>query len=315
MKIKTDSKFYTVLAILLVIAFAPISASVFAQSVNDEGDDSQVETTKNEEFDEQKDLREQMRDEFKTLEEQMKEKRHQLNEEFRELRDQMKDELKNEELTDDERKELRKEMHEQLKELREQTKEKRNHLQEEFKQFKDDRFSEFNEMFPKHIRPDISDRPTIPDRDSNVKFTGETNGWTIIDGQAYSSSIVLTGNAYRASDGAWKITSDGKITIGDKIGTLDLTGHARGHNIVLQGTGELGGESVRLMLKGHYAPTNEDGVFAIAFTQAAFQNIDSGERIGMMQVGQIKIENLNSESIPETEPTTSNELAIPLDLA
>ncbi len=61
MKIKTDAKFYTVLAILLVIAFVPISSSVFAQSVNDEGDDNQVETTKNEEFDEQKDLREQMR--------------------------------------------------------------------------------------------------------------------------------------------------------------------------------------------------------------------------------------------------------------
>jgi len=68
----------------------------------------------------------------------------------------------------------------------------------------------------------------------------------------------------------------------------------------VQGNGILqNGEMVRLTLVGHYAPTTEDGVFAVAFTNGMFHNTNTGERLIMMQVGSIHVEPMVSAPTPE----------------
>ena len=88
----------------------------------------------------------------------------------------------------------------------------------------------------------------------------------------------------------WKVQTLGEIHVGDTYAELEMKGFARGINLVLNGSGELeNGEKVRLFLRGHFAPTPESGVFAIAFTQAGVHNINTGERIPLMHVGSVEV--------------------------
>ncbi|MGQ0376531.1 MAG: hypothetical protein ACT4OW_03380 [Nitrososphaerota archaeon] len=146
-----------------------------------------------------------------------------------------------------------------------------------------------------------------PDRAPDLSFKGQTSGWAVIGDLAHKSSISLSGQAFKAGERMWKISTTGDITIGDRKAELDLKGVATGHKIMLQGNGILqNGEEVRLTLVGHYAPTTEEEVFAIAFTNGMFHNINTGERLTMMQVGSIHVEPI--VSISTSEPSDKDEL-------
>jgi hypothetical protein len=107
----------------------------------------------------------------------------------------------------------------------------------------------------------------------------------------------------------WKISTIGNITIGDRKAELDLKGVATGHKIMLQGNGILqNGEEVRLTLVGHYAPTTEDGVFAVAFTNGVFHNTNTDERLTIMQVGSVHVEPIVSTPTPESSDKLEEEL-------
>jgi hypothetical protein len=130
---------------------------------------------------------------------------------------------------------------------------------------------------------------------------------TIIGDLAHKSSVSLSGHAFKAGERMWKISTTGDITIGDRKAELNLKGVATGHKIMLQGNGILqNGEEVRLTLVGHYAPTTEDGVFAVAFTNGMFHNTNTGERLTMMQVGSVHVEPI--VSTPTPEPSDEDEL-------
>jgi hypothetical protein len=134
-------------------------------------------------------------------------------------------------------------------------------------------------------------RTREPDREPDLSFRGETTGWTVVGDLAHKSSISLSGHAFKAGERMWKISTTGDITVGDRKAELDLKGIVTGHKIMLQGNGTLqNGEEVRLTLIGHYAPTTEDGVFAVAFTNGMFHNTNTGERLTMMQVGSVYVE-------------------------
>ncbi|MEX0656054.1 MAG: hypothetical protein WD154_00710 [Nitrosopumilaceae archaeon] len=112
--------------------------------------------------------------------------------------------------------------------------------------------------------------------------------------------VSLSGHVFKASERMWKISTSGDITIGDRKVELDLQGVVTGHKIMLQGNGMLqNGEEVRLTLAGHYAPTTEDGLFAVAFTHGIFHNTNTGERLTMMQVGSVHVEPIVSTPTPE----------------
>ena len=120
----------------------------------------------------------------------------------------------------------------------------------------------------------------------------------IIGGQAWDSEIVLKGSAYHVTDQMWKVQSTGDIYVADRHAELEMKGIARGNNLVLNGSGELeNGDKVRLFLRGHFAPTPESGIFAIAFTHAGVHNINTGERIPLMHVGSVEV-------FPNTEITS-----------
>ena len=134
-------------------------------------------------------------------------------------------------------------------------------------------------------------RTREPDREPDLSFRGETTGWTVVGDLAHKYSISLSGHAFKAGERMWKISTTGDITVGDRKAELDLKGIVTGHKIMLQGNGTLqNGEEVRLTLIGHYAPTTEDGVFAVAFTNGMFHNTNTGERLTMMQVGSVYVE-------------------------
>ena len=132
---------------------------------------------------------------------------------------------------------------------------------------------------------DTSDR-------AQVQFRGGTDGWAIIGGQAHTAEIGISGNAVRADNGVWKIKSEAEITVGDRHATLELKGKAVHGKIKLHGTGTLdSGESFRIILRGHYAPINdEQGAFVMAFNTAKIQFLENGLRMPLIQSGIVHVE-------------------------
>lgn len=131
---------------------------------------------------------------------------------------------------------------------------------------------------------------TLADRGADLTFRGHTDGWAIVGGKAFESSIEFGGDAHHVGGGNWKISSTGELTVGDRHAKLDLSGFARGNVIHLQGSGSLdNGDAFRIMLRGHFAPTDDRNVYAVAFTNANIQYMSSGLRVPLMQVGSVTI--------------------------
>ena len=143
-----------------------------------------------------------------------------------------------------------------------------------------------------------------PDRKDGVKFDGKTSGWAIIAGQAFPSNIELNGTAIHQNNGVWKVKSNAEISVGDRIDIpLELKGKAVNGKLRLHGTGVLdGGDTFRIILRGHYAPVHDSpGTFVLDFSTAKVQNMENGLRIPLLQHGLIDVE--------PVLPTLSNPIA------
>ena len=131
-----------------------------------------------------------------------------------------------------------------------------------------------------------------PDRQAEVKFDGKTSGWAIVAGQAFPSSITLDGKAVHQNNGVWKVKSTAEISVGDREDIeLDLKGKAVNGKLRLHGTGTLeGGDTFRIILRGHYAPVADSpGTFILDFSTAKVQNMENGLRIPLFQHGPITV--------------------------
>jgi len=138
---------------------------------------------------------------------------------------------------------------------------------------------------------DVSD--VSPDRQAEIQFWGTTEGWAIIAGQAYDSAIGLEGTAVHQGNGVWKVKSDAKISVEGRDATLELKGKAVNGKLRLHGTGTLvdGGDSFRIILRGHYAPIHDQpGEFVLDWSMAKIQNMENGFRIPLVQNGIIHVE-------------------------
>ena len=134
-----------------------------------------------------------------------------------------------------------------------------------------------------------------PDRQAEVKFDGKTSGWAIVAGQAFPSSIVLDGKAVHQNNGVWKVKSTAEISVGDRHDIpLELKGKAVNGKLRLHGTGTLdGGDTFRIILRGHYAPVADSpGTFVLDFSTAKVQNMENGLRIPLFQHGPINVESV-----------------------
>ena len=134
-----------------------------------------------------------------------------------------------------------------------------------------------------------------PDRQAEVKFDGKTSGWAIVAGQAFPSSIVLDGKAVHQNNGVWKVKSTIEISVGDRLNIpLELKGKAVDGKLRLHGTGTLdGGDTFRIILRGHYAPVADSpGTFVLDFSTAKVQNMENGLRIPLFQHGPINVESV-----------------------
>ena len=135
--------------------------------------------------------------------------------------------------------------------------------------------------------------PGTTDRQAEVKFYGTTDGWAIIAGQAFDSKIELVdGTAVRQDNGVWKVKSEANISVEDRKATLDLKGKAVNGKLRLHGTGTLeGGDTFRIILRGHYAPIHDQpGEFVLDWSMAKIQNMENGFRIPLVQNGIIHVE-------------------------
>ena len=134
-----------------------------------------------------------------------------------------------------------------------------------------------------------------PDRQAEVKFDGKTSGWAIVAGQAFPSSIALDGKAVHQNNGVWKVKSTAEISVGDRLDIpLELKGKAVNGKLRLHGTGTLdGGDTFRIILRGHYAPVSDSpGTFVVDFSTAKVQNMENGLRIPLFQHGLIDVESV-----------------------
>lgn len=152
------------------------------------------------------------------------------------------------------------------------------------------------------LRPMIRDVVSDVDRRPDLTFRGQTEGWAIVGGVAHKSSLSLAGDAHHIGGGNWKIKTDGDLVVADRNAELDLTGFARGNVIYLQGNGSLdNGETFRIILRGHFAPTTDDNVYAVAFTNAGIHYTNNGIRVPLMLVGSITVID-TTPSIPTPLP-------------
>ncbi len=81
---------------------------------------------------------------------------------------------------------------------------------------------------------------------------------------------------------------------------MDLKGKAVNGKLRLHGTGTLGedGDSFRILLRGHYAPTHDQpGDFVVDWSMAKIQNMENGFRIPLSQNGIVHVEPV----IPEVD--------------
>jgi len=132
-----------------------------------------------------------------------------------------------------------------------------------------------------------------PDRQAQVTFDGKTSGWAIIAGQAFPSGIALDGKAIHQNNGVWKVKSTAEISVGDRTDIpLELKGKAVNGKLRLHGTGTLdGGDTFRIILRGHYAPVADSpGTFVLDFSTAKVQNMENGLRIPLFQHGLIDVD-------------------------
>ena len=270
MKSKKYPTVLSAIALLLVLMIAPVSTAAFAQTTDADEPDTQTTvddtgvTIDSEDEDGVND--EDAETDVEETDESDKDQRKELREQYREERKAIKDYYKDE-----------------RKNLRDQYKDQRTDLREQYK----DRLRDSDISV---VRP----APIDPDRVPDVKFDGMTDGYVLIGGQAWESYIKLVeGSGYHVHNGMWKVKTSGEISVAGKMATLDLKGFAKGNKLFLHGSGELeGDQKIRLSLKGFFAPTGntEDArEFAIAFTQAGVHNINTGQRLHLMQVGEVTV--------------------------
>ena len=279
MKKILDVKLFSALALILAVAIAPISSTAFAQA-------NTVEDLVDE-------IEEEVDDEQRTAE----------RERIRELREKYSDQLKEErKMIRDQMKEQRDAYRDQIKTHIDQLKEKRKALQDEFRPFISD------------ISPRDYVGPVDPDREPDLIFKGESAGWAVLGGKAYPSEMYLSGEAFHARHAMWKLTATGEITVEGHTAMLDLKGHARGNHVMLHGSGILSTTdepTIRIQLRGHYAPAANGEEFAIAFTNAVVHNANNGHRIPLALVGSVIVEQVSDiEIVPEAAPEIDDALTI-----
>ena len=265
----TNTKLFSILALIFAVAISLTSTAVFADT-EDIDDIEQVDTEdKKSKKDEIKNLINQLKDERKQLLEQFKDNPQDLGKNMKKLVDSYKDKI-------------------------------RPNFDNAIPHNEDSR------PHPNDHKPDFAvlfdgERP-------DVEFFGDATGWAILGGNAYDSTISLAGTAAHIANGVWKVHSTGKIMISEHEAVLDLNGFARSGKIMLQGTGTLigsdGEQEIRVKLKGHFAPIAEsEDEFAIAFTQAVVHNTDTDHRIPLSLVGQITVIPLELDPIEPDIPS------------
>jgi len=164
---------------------------------------------------------------------------------------------------------------EEQKQIREQIKEQRQNIKtqlNDLRNLQNDRLTDNN-----------SNVNVIP----SLEFSGKVTGWAVIGGKAVPATFDLSGEAGKIGQRGWKITGTATAEIGDRNGTFDLQGHARGNHVSLKGTtSEF--NSVVIQLNGYFASiSNESGSFALAFHRSAIINEQANIRIPLVLVGQV----------------------------
>jgi hypothetical protein len=189
-----------------------------------------------------------------------------------------------------------------IDEIKEKMEELRKQRAEKIQEFKDKIRDEYKDRLRTDVSPDVRPYDIPPDRQADLTFTGEATGWTMIGGYAYESSTILNGEAWHIRGDVWKIHSKGTLHVGDRTVDVEFKGFANGHRLTLHGTGYVGEDPIRVFIRGHYAPTVDYGVFAIAFNQMGVQNQNTGAKFTMAQVGEVIVTPLTDVKIPEPLP-------------
>ena len=298
MKSIMNAKLFSALTLLLVLAIAPISSSAFAQT-SVEGDvkastgNTDVSVSATAEVDDDQDGTTDENDETDETDESDRDERKEDRKEIRDERKEDRKEIRDERKED--RKEIRDERRDQIKDFREQVAER------------------YQERIRNSVDADIRPQVVDPNRPADLTFEGKTSGYMLFGNIAWGSQIHLTdGVAHHASGDMWRVKTHGVISIDDsRTAKIDMSGYAKGNRILLNGSGELdNGEKVRLFLRGHFAPTNEYGVFALAFTQAGVHNINTGEKIPLMHVGEVIV----TPTTDVTPDVLGDAIPVPTDL-
>ncbi len=259
MKKLFEAKVFSVLALILVIAIAPVSTAAFAQTDVDATDEELNESD-----------RKQIKDQIRALTEQFKEERSQI-------RDQNND---------------RDATRDQIEQLRDQYKDR-------IRSYITDVRPDIANIPDIDRDPDIEFFNNGPITGWAVLGgqAFETS-MTDFRGEAiHMGKGVWKVSATAAIEVTTADTDVSTRTVDLVLNGFARSGHLMLHGTgSLNDDGE---PDIRVVLRGHYAPVaGSENEFAIAFTNAQVHNTNTGHRIPMALVGSVFVENYGTDSLP-----------------
>jgi len=168
---------------------------------------------------------------------------------------------------------------EQRKAYAQEIKEQRQSLKEQLQDLNDQRKNRLS--------------ATLDERIQNVEFTylvnGDVSGWAVVNGKAFPAEFILDGKAGHAEKRGVVFTGTGTIFIEDREVTFDLKGFAKNNSVQIHGVSQ-GDESIKIHLKGHFAPIADiEGYYALAFTRVAINVESSDVKVPLILVGDVTV--------------------------
>ena len=121
------------------------------------------------------------------------------------------------------------------------------------------------------------------------------SGWSFVNSKAYHSGIVLfDGKASKVGEKFWKISVNGTLNLSKGELELELIGRSNSSQPEMIENHSKENVDYRVIFSGKMAESDEENIFAVAFTNSNLKNSESNLDLKLLQFGNSTSESINS---------------------
>ena len=140
----------------------------------------------------------------------------------------------------------------------------------------------------------LSEDVTRDDMNRILSLEG-TSGWSYVNFQKYHSGIVLfDGKASKVGENFWKISVNGTLNLSKGELELELIGKSNSSQPEMIENLSKENMDYRVIFSGKMAESDEENIFAVAFTNPNLKNSESNLDLKLLQFGNSTSESINS---------------------